>query len=231
MAILGTIILFFGWFGFNPGSTLAGTDLRIGVIATNTMLASASGAFLAMIVMWLKFGKPDPTMCANGLLAGLVAITAPCAFVTAPSAVLIGAIAGVVVIYSVLFVERTLKVDDPVGAVSVHGVCGAWGIIALGLFADGSYGDAWNTVKGTVTGLFYGDASQLLAQCIDVIANVTFVFIVSYSFFKLVELIIGNRVSPEAELGGLDIPETGVLAYPDFSVIKGKREEAANGQG
>jgi Amt family ammonium transporter len=231
MAIIGTLILAFGWFGFNPGSTLAGTDLRIGVIATNTMLASASGAFLAMIVMWLKFGKPDPTMCANGLLAGLVAITAPCAFVTAPSAVLIGGIAGVVVIYSVLFVERTLKVDDPVGAVSVHGVCGAWGIIALGLFADGSYGDAWNTVKGTVTGLFYGDASQLLAQCIDVIANVVFVFIVSYSFFKLVEVIIGNRVSPEAELGGLDIPETGVLAYPDFSVIKGKREEAANGQG
>jgi ammonium transporter, Amt family len=170
-------------------------------------------------------------MCANGLLAGLVAITAPCAFVTAPSAVLIGGIAGVVVIYSVLFVERTLKVDDPVGAVSVHGVCGAWGIIALGLFADGTYGDAWNTVKGTVTGLFYGDASQLLAQCIDVIANVIFVFIVSYAFFKLVDVIMGNRVSAEAELGGLDIPETGILAYPDFSVIKGKREEAANGQG
>jgi Amt family ammonium transporter len=231
MAIIGTLILAFGWFGFNPGSTLAGTDLRIGVIATNTMLASASGALLAMIVMWLKFGKPDPTMCANGLLAGLVAITAPCAFVTAPSAVLIGAIAGVVVIYSVLFVERTLKVDDPVGAVSVHGVCGAWGIIALGLFADGSYGDAWNTVKGTVTGLFYGDASQLLAQCIDVLANVIFVFTVSYAFFKLIEVIMGNRVSAEAELGGLDIPETGILAYPDFSVIKGKREETANGQG
>jgi Amt family ammonium transporter len=231
MAIIGTLILAFGWFGFNPGSTLAGTDLRIGVIATNTMLASAAGAFLAMIVMWLKFGKPDPTMCANGLLAGLVAITAPCAFVNAPSAVLIGAIAGVLVIYSVLFVERVMKVDDPVGAVSVHGVCGAWGIIALGLFADGSYGDAWNSVKGTVTGLFYGDASQLLAQCIDVIANIVFVFIASYAFFKLLDVIMGNRVSPEAELGGLDIPETGILAYPDFSVIKGKREEAANGQG
>ena len=106
MGIIGALILAFGWFGFNPGSTLAGTDLRIGVIATNTMLASACGALLAMIVMWLKFGKPDPTMCANGLLAGLVAITAPCAFVTAPSAVLIGGIAGVVVVYSVLFVER-----------------------------------------------------------------------------------------------------------------------------
>jgi Amt family ammonium transporter len=180
--------------------------------------------------MWLKFGKPDPTMCANGLLAGLVAITAPCAFVTAPMAVLIGAIAGVVVIYSVLFIERVLKVDDPVGAVSVHGVCGAWGILALGLFADGTYGDNWNSVKGTVTGLFYGDASQLVAQIINICANVIFIFVASYLFFKLVEVIMGNRVSAEAELAGLDIPETGILAYPDFGLIKGKREEAANGQ-
>ena len=230
MAIIGTLILAFGWFGFNPGSTLAGTDLRIGVIATNTMLASASGALLAMIVMWLKFGKPDPTMCANGLLAGLVAITAPCAFVTAPSAVLIGGIAGVVVIYSVLFVERNLKVDDPVGAVSVHGVCGAWGIIALGLFADGTYGDDWNTVKGTVTGLFYGDASQLLAQSSMSLPILSLFLSHPTLFFKLVDVIIGNRVSAEAELGGLDIPETGVLAYPDFAVLKGKREETANGR-
>jgi Amt family ammonium transporter len=229
MAIVGTFILAFGWFGFNPGSTLAGTDLRIGVIATNTMLASASGALLAMIVMWLKFGKPDPTMCANGMLAGLVAITAPCAFVNAPLAVLIGAIAGVLVIYSVLFIERVMKVDDPVGAISVHGVCGAWGVLALGLFADGSYGDGWNSVKGTVTGLFYGDASQLVAQIIDVFTNIIFIFVISYLFFKLMEAVIGNRVSPEVELGGLDIPEVGVLAYNDFAIIKGKREEAANG--
>jgi ammonium transporter, Amt family len=121
-------------------------------------------------------------------------------------------------------------VDDPVGAVSVHGVCGAWGILALGLFADGTYGDNWNSVKGTVTGLFYGDASQLVAQIIDIGANIIFIFVASYLFFKLVDVIIGNRVSPEVELGGLDIPETGVLAYPDFSVLKGKREEAANGQ-
>jgi Amt family ammonium transporter len=229
MAIVGTFILAFGWFGFNPGSTLAGTDLRIGVIATNTMLASASGALLAMIIMWLKFGKPDPTMCANGMLAGLVAITAPCAFVTAPAAVLIGAIAGVLVVFSVLFIERALKVDDPVGAISVHGTCGAWGVLALGLFADGSYGDGWNSVKGTVTGLFYGDASQLAAQVIDVFANFIFIFAISYLFFKLVDVIIGNRVSPETELGGLDIPEVGVLAYSDFAIVKGKREEAANG--
>src|SRR5262249_12672323 len=140
MALLGTFILAFGWFGFNPGSTLAGTDLRIAVVATNTMLASAAGAVTAMLVMMAKFGKPDPSMMANGMLAGLVAITAPCAFVTAPSAVLIGAVAGVVVVWSVFFVERTLKVDDPVGAISVHGANGAWGVLALGLLADGKYG-------------------------------------------------------------------------------------------
>jgi Amt family ammonium transporter len=229
MAIVGTFILAFGWFGFNPGSTLAGTDLRIGVIAVNTMLASASGALLAMIVMWLKFGKPDPSMCANGMLAGLVAITAPCAFVNAPCAVLIGAIAGVLVVYSVLFIERVLKVDDPVGAVSVHGTCGAWGVLSLGLFADGTYGDGWNSVKGTVTGLFYGSGSQLAAQVIDVFVNFIFIFVISYVFFKVLDVILGNRVAPEVELGGLDIPEVGVLGYSDFAIIKGKREEASNG--
>ncbi len=132
MAIVGTFILAFGWFGFNPGSTLAGTDLRIAVIATNTMLASAAGAFMAMLIMWVKFGKPDPSMMANGLLAGLVAITAPCAFVNSVSAVIIGLIAGALVVGSVFFIERTLKVDDPVGAVSVHGACGAWGVLSLG---------------------------------------------------------------------------------------------------
>src|SRR5215468_9973545 len=137
MAILGTFILAFGWFGFNPGSTLAGTDLRIAVIAVNTMLASASGAVMAAIYMWLKFGKPDPSMTANGMLAGLVAITAPCAFVNSVGAFIIGLVAGILVVESAFFLERKLKVDDPVGAVSVHGTCGAWGVIGLGLFADG----------------------------------------------------------------------------------------------
>lgn len=225
MGIVGVFILAFGWFGFNPGSTLAGTDLRIGVIATNTMLASAGGALVAMIIMWVKFGKPDPTMGANGLLAGLVAITAPCAFVTAPISVLIGAMAGGLVVASVLFVERVMKLDDPVGAISVHGACGCWGLLALGLFADGTYGDKWNTVEGTVKGLFYGDAGQFVAQLISIFANFIYVFIVSYIVFKLIDLVIGMRVKPEDELGGLDIPEMGVLAYPDFALAKTMRKD------
>jgi Amt family ammonium transporter len=192
MAIVGTFILAFGWFGFIPGSTLAGTDLRIGVVATNTMLASAGGAFAAMVLMLLKFGKPDPSMMANGMLAGLVAITAPCAFVTAPAAVLIGLISGVLVVYSVFFVEGRLKVDDPVGAISVHGTNGAWGVLALGLFADGKYGDGWNGVPGTVTGLFYGNASQFFAQCVGTLTCFVFVFASFYLFFKLVDAVIGR---------------------------------------
>ena len=216
MAVVGTFILCFGWFGFNPGSTLAGGDLRIGVVAVNTMLAGAAGAFTAMLYMWLRYGKPDPSMLANGMLAGLVAITAPCAFVNSVSAVLIGGVAGVLVILSVFFVERTLKVDDPVGAVSVHGMCGAWGVISLGLFADGVYGDGWNGVSGTVKGLFYGDASQFAAQCVGTLTCFVFVFASFYAFFKLVEVTLGNRVPADVELEGLDIPEMGALAYPDF---------------
>ena len=127
MAIVGCLVLCFGWFGFNAGSTLAGTDLRIGVIAVNTMLASTAASFSAMLYMWVMYGKPDLSMCANGLLAGLVAITAPCAFVSPVGAVIIGLMAGVICCLSVFFVERRLKIDDPVGAISVHGVCGAWG--------------------------------------------------------------------------------------------------------
>jgi Amt family ammonium transporter len=221
MAIIGTFVLAFGWFGFNPGSTLAGGDLRIGVVAVNTMLAGAAGAFSAMLYVWLRFGKPDPSMMANGMLAGLVAITAPCAFVNSVSAVAIGGIAGVLVVLSVFFVERTLKLDDPVGAISVHGTCGAWGVLSLGLLADGVYGDGWNGVPGTVTGLFYGDASQFVAQCVGTLTCFVFVFAAFYGFFKLVDVLIGNRVSVEAEIEGLDIPEMGALGYPDFVLDPG----------
>ena len=167
MAVVGTFILAFGWFGFNAGSSLAGTDLRIGVIATNTMLASAAGAFSSMIYMWMRYGKPDISMMCNGMLAGLVAITAPCAFVTAPSAVLIGAIAGILVCISVFFVERTLKVDDPVGAFSVHGVNGAWGVLSLGLLGRRNLRRRLQRCSGhSQRPLSTATASQFIAQCI-----------------------------------------------------------------
>ncbi len=217
MAIVGCFILAFGWFGFNAGSTMAGSDLRIGVIATNTMLASAAGAFSSMLYMWLRYGKPDISMAANGLLAGLVAITAPCAFVNSVSAVIIGIVAGVLLCISVFFIERTLKIDDPVGAISVHGVNGAWGLLSLGLFADGTYGDGLNAVTGTVKGLFYGDGSQFLAQVSGVIVNFVFVFVFMYVFFTILNKIIPMRVPEDLEVEGLDQSEVAVTAYPDFA--------------
>ena len=218
MAIVGCFILAFGWFGFNAGSTLSGTDLRIGVVAVNTMLASAAGAFSSALYMWFRYGKPDISMAANGFLAGLVAITAPCAFVTAPVAVLIGAVAGIILCLAVFFVERTLKIDDPVGAISVHGVNGAWGVLSLGLFADGSYGDGWNGVPGTVKGLLYGDASQFLAQCIGTLTNIVYVAAIGYVVFKILDVTMGLRVDPEHEIEGLDQHEVAVVAYPDFNL-------------
>jgi Amt family ammonium transporter len=214
MAMIGTFILAFGWFGFNPGSTLAGTDLRISVVATNTMLAGAFGAFVATLYMWkIRSGKPDPSMMCNGMLAGLVAITAPCAFVTAPIACLIGSISGLLVVEAAFFIEQKLKVDDPVGAIAVHGVNGAWGCLALGLFADGTYGDGWNGVPGTVTGLFYGNASQFLAECIGVGTNIVAIGILGFVVFKLIDLTIGLRVKPVVEAEGLDLDEMGVPGY------------------
>ena len=215
MAVVGTFILAFGWFGFNAGSTLAGSDFRIAVVATNTMLASAAGAFTAMMYVWLRYGKPDPSMLVNGMLAGLVAITAPCAFVNSVSAVIIGGLAGVLVVLAVFFIEQTLKIDDPVGAIAVHGVCGAFGVLSVGVFADGTYGDGLNGVPGAVRGLFYGDASQLAAQSVGVLTNIVFVFVSFYAFFKLVDVVIGNRVAAADEIEGLDVPEMGVLGYPD----------------
>ena len=220
MALFGTFVLCFGWFGFNAGSTLMGTDIRIGVIATNTMLAGAAGSITAMLYMWWRYGKPDPSMLANGALAGLVAITAPCAFVTAPAAVLIGGLAGVLVCWAVFFVERTLKIDDPVGAISVHGINGLWGILALGLFADGTYGDGWNGVPGKVTGLFYGDASQFTAQMIGGLTNIAVVGTLGALAWAITgALVKGHRVSAEVEEIGLDVPEVGAIAYPDSTDI------------
>jgi len=219
MAIIGTFILAFGWFGFNPGSTLSGNDLRIGIVATNTMLASGAGALFATIFMMLKFGKPDPSMMANGLLAGLVAITAPCAFVPAWAAVLIGAIAGVLVVVAVFFIDQKLKIDDPVGAVAVHGINGLWGVLSLGLFADGTYGDGWNGVAGNVKGLFYGDPGQFVAEVIGSVACIIFVFIAMYSFFKIQDKLFGIRVAAKDEIEGLDMPEMGIIGYVEDSAF------------
>ena len=225
MVQLGTFILAFGWFGFNAGSSLAGTDGRIGIVAVNTMIAGMAASLSGVIYMWNMYGKPDPSMMCNSMLAGLVAITSPCAFVSPLGAFIIGAVAGVLVVWSVFFIER-MGIDDPVGAISVHGANGAWGLIAVGLFSDGSYGAGWNGVGASkymgeagrgVTGLFYGDPSQLVAQCIEAGTCIAWnVIIGGCIFWAIGKAIGGNRVSPETETGGLDVPEMGVPGYPEF---------------
>jgi len=223
LVLLGCFILAFGWFGFNPGSTLAASGngaLRIGSVAVDTMLAGMTGSFGAMLYMWMRYGKPDASMSGNGLLAGLVAITAPSGFVNPVGAAIIGLIAGVLVCVSVEFVDRVLRVDDPVGAISVHGANGLWGVISVGLFADGksNYGGSWNGVVGSVTGLFYGDASQLVAQLIGVATLVGFVFSFALATNWVVDILVGQRVGAKAELEGLDMPEMGALGYPEFEL-------------
>jgi Amt family ammonium transporter len=225
MVVLGTFILAFGWFGFNPGSTLAGTDLRISFVVVNTMLASITGAIGSMVALEVKGLKHDPSMMCNGMLAGLVAITAPCAFVSPWAAALIGAVAGVIVVYSVLFIER-IGIDDCVGAISVHGVGGLWGVLSVGIFANGEYGAGWNGVvrEGMVSqygadgvrGLLYGDVSQFWAQCLDCLVVAVFGFAMAWVWFKVSNLITPIRVPREVEIEGLDIPEVGAPGYPDF---------------
>ena len=214
MVMLGTFILAFGWFGFNPGSSLAGTDLRIAVVAVNTMLASTTAAFSTTLYMWwFKTKKPDPSMMCNGMLAGLVAITAPCAFVSAGGAAIIGIVSGILVVESVFFFDR-IRVDDAVGAISVHGVNGAWGCLSIGLFADGTYGDGWNNVAGKVTGLFYGGGlSQFWAELIGVTTCFVTLSALSLLVYYIAEKTVGNRVSVEVEIEGLDVPEMGVPGY------------------
>ena len=157
-------------------------------------------------------------MTGNGMLAGLVAITAPSGFVNPMGAVIIGLIAGVLVCFSCEFIERVLRVDDPVGAISVHGTNGIWGVISVGLFADGrsNYGGSWNTVPGSVTGLFYGDAGQLVAQLIGAATLIGFIFTLSFVVNMIIDAVMGQRVPAKVELAGLDIPEMGALGYPEF---------------
>ncbi len=216
LALLGCFILAFGWFGFNPGSTLGAStngNLRIGLIAVDTMLSGAFGSVAAMLYTWVSGArKPDVGMMGNGLLAGLVAITAPSGYVSPVGASIIGTVAGFLVVFAAGFIEKVLKVDDPVGAIAVHGVNGLWGQLSVGLFADGlaNYGGL------QVRGLFFGDASQLVAQIIGALVCFVYVFGISWVFFTLYKRLFGLRVSAETELKGLDIPEMGGLGYnPD----------------
>ncbi len=200
LAAIGVFILWLGWFGFNPGSTTAASK-DIAMIFVNTNLAAAAGAIMAMMVSWMKFGKPEVGMSLNGALAGLVGITAGCANVTPTSAILIGAIAGVIVVFSVLFFDK-IRIDDPVGAISVHGVCGAWGTLAAGIF----------NIEGMTVGI-------LGVQLAGIFACFAWTFPVAYLLFKLIDVTVGLRVSKEEELEGLDLTEHGGNAYPDFTTI------------
>lgn len=202
---LGVFILWFGWFGFNPGSTLSGMDQSIAMIAVNTNLSAAAGAVLAMIFSWVRYGKPDVGLSLNGALAGLVGITAGCAAVNMVGSVLIGAGAGILIILGVEFIERVLHVDDPVGAVAVHGVCGIYGTLMVGLFA-------------TEGGLLYGGgASLLVVQAIGVLAVAAWTVITAGLLFKTIKATVGLRVSAKEEEEGLDLGEHGMEAYADFA--------------
>jgi Amt family ammonium transporter len=200
LAALGVFILWLGWFGFNPGSTTSASK-DIAMIFVNTNLAAAAGAVIAMFTSWLKFGKPEVSMSLNGALAGLVAITAPCANVSPTSAIIIGAISGVIVVFSVVFFDK-VKIDDPVGAISVHGVNGAWGTLAAGIFNMG------------------GTSAKIIGvQVLGIIACFIWTFAIAFIMFKVIDKTVGLRVSPEEELDGLDFSEHGGNAYPDFEIF------------
>ena len=216
-ATIGTFVLWFGWFGFNPGSTMAADWNAIARIATTTNTAAAAAAFAATLSAWWALGKPDLSMTLNGCLAGLVAITAPCAFVSVGSSLIIGLIAGILVVFSVLSLDK-LKIDDPVGATSVHLVCGVFGTIAVGLFAQ-------DLVPNTTgNGLFFGGGTALLvAQIVGVLGTGVFTFVCALAAWWILKALLGIRVSPEEEYEGLDVGEHGITAYPDFQVASAIR--------
>lgn len=203
--ILGVLILFVGWFGFNPGSTLNGTDLRMSVIAVNTFLAGITGATVVLYVGLIRTGKANPLAAANGSLAGLVAITAPCAVVAPWAAVVIGGLAGFVLIWAEKFVERTLKVDDPVGAIAVHGFCGLFGVLMVGVFADGTYAG--------VSGLIAGNFSQIGIQALGAATILAWSLGTGFAMFALLKSSMGLRASDEEQADGLDMAEHGLEAY------------------
>jgi len=205
LAALGVFILWLGWFGFNPGSQMGADAAVISSIAVTTNLAAAAGAITAMITAWIMLGKPDAGMALNGALAGLVAITAGCAFVSPASAFIIGALGGIVVVLSVLLLEN-LRIDDPVGAISVHGTCGALGTILLGFF---------HSEQGIIFG---GGFGFLWAQIVGVVAVFVWCLVTGFILFYGIKAITGLRVTEEEEMEGLDYGEHGANAYPDFNV-------------
>lgn len=219
----GTFVLFFGWFGFNPGSTLAATDYRISVIAVNTYLSGGMAAAVNAYLTYIIKRKSDPTAIANGALGGLVAITAPCAYVAPWAAIVIGAIAGPLTVYGNKFAERSLKIDDAVGAWGVHGASGLWGLLSIGIFADGTYGGGkYNGVDYSgVTGILYGPlgVGQLIAQLIDIVVVAGFAFGMGLVIFGAIKATMGLRVSPEVELAGLDFHEHEYVAYPELQIF------------
>jgi len=205
LTMLGVFILWFGWFGFNPGSELA-ADSWVMVVALNTLLAACAGAITSTALNWVRRGHPDVGMAGNGVLAGLVAITAGCGAVSPMGAIIIGAVAGPIVVLSIGFVERRLKVDDPVGAVAVHGACGVWGTLAIGLFA--TYDDAF--LGREDAGLLYGGGlDQLAVQAVFVLIVAAWTLITSFVVFAVIKTVMGLRVSEEEELAGLDVSEHG----------------------
>ena len=219
MAMLGTFILLFGWFGFNAASTFAATDVQFATVATNTAIAGAFGALTAMFYITKRTGKPDPGMMINGMLAGLVAVTAPCAFIAPWAAAVIGIIAAVLAIEAVFIVERKFKIDDPVGAIAVHMVNGIFGTLAVGIFGNGSYGAGWNGSSSEgIEGIIKGDWGQLGAQALGVAVILGVIFPIAYGFFSIQNKFTkgGIRSAEEDEINGLDIPEMGVVAYPEF---------------
>lgn len=213
IASLGVFLLWFGWFGFNPGSALAmGDGSLVALVAINTNLAAASGAIVATVTVWWKFGKPDLSLTMNGALAGLVAITAPCAWVGPGSAIWIGAVGGVLVVFGVVFLDR-IGVDDPVGAVAVHGICGIWGTLAVGLWGREHLGLAWE-------GLFYsGSFEGLGIQALGTFSVTAFILLAMGLVFKTIDAVIGLRVSEAEELRGLDIGEHGMESYSGFQIF------------
>jgi Amt family ammonium transporter len=207
LVVLGMLILFLGWFGFNPGSTLAATDLRISVIAVNTFLAGITGGLVVYYIRFIETGKVDIAATCSGIIGGLVAITAPCAFVESWSAVVIGGIAGPIVVFGARFLENVLKLDDPVWAVPCHMLCGLWGLLAVGIFADGTYLE--------VSGLVDGNSEQIVSQIIAMVTVVAWTGVTSAIVFGVIKMSIGLRVSAEDEMAGVDFTEHTQVAYPE----------------